>query len=597
MSQKLNNWFRNLRIRNKLMGGFGTIQALLVIIAIVVYVSINSMLKISGWVTHTYKVLGDAKNIGAAMIDQETGMRGFMVAGSDNFLEPYNAGKKSFEEVITSLKETVSDNPAQVERLEEIENLAEEWHDIAADPQIELRRNVDRGTATMDEVVARINEALGKTYMDSIRVVLNDFSAAEEVLLDVRADELESITSKTVLTLIFGSLIALVLGTLISYFFSVDVSSSIARAVNLAKEISKGDLSHRLNVTTTNEIGELAQALDLMSETLSEKEAVTQEIANGNFDVSITLASEKDQLGISLRKMVDTLNDILQRVQEAGNHFSDSAADLSQVSESVFEGATSSASSLEETASSMAEMESQTTSNAQNARKANELASEAAKSASTGQNKMLEMTEAMKEISANADETQKVIKTIDDIAFQTNLLALNAAVEAARAGSHGKGFAVVADEVRNLAQRSAKAAGETAALLENSSRQIAEGVTVSQGTADALTEINEHIHSTSDLIKDISQASDEQSTGISQVNIALNQLDSVTQQNAGNAETMTSSAMDMTRQADELQLFVGKFTIRGGSRTKRVILNSAPEPTPVQQPKPLSLGDNSYGEY
>jgi methyl-accepting chemotaxis protein len=174
---------------------------------------------------------------------------------------------------------------------------------------------------------------------------------------------------------------------------------------------------------------------------------------------------------------------------------------------------------------------------------------------------MQSMTEAMKRITSNSSEIQRVIKVIDDIAFQTNLLALNAAVEAARAGQHGKGFAVVAEEVRNLAARSAKAAKETSELIAKSGHEIEKGDEVATHTADVLNTIVEQIKQTTDLVAGIAIASNEQAQGVNQVSIGLQQIDSVTQQNTAAAEQSASAANEMTGMAASLQQRVAQFKL------------------------------------
>ena len=204
-----------------------------------------------------------------------------------------------------------------------------------------------------------------------------------------------------------------------------------------------------------------------------------------------------------------------------------------------------------------------------NATAANNLASETARAAATGQERMNKLTQAMTQISNNAEETQKVIKTIDDIAFQTNLLALNAAVEAARAGIHGKGFAVVAEEVRNLAARSAKAAAETADLIQNSNNQIEDGVTISEQTAEALNAISANVTKTTDTIAEIASASSEQAEGLKQISTGLEQIDSVTQQNTANAEETASASTEMSTIANLLQKLVRHFNLKEISATNK----------------------------
>ncbi len=259
--------------------------------------------------------------------------------------------------------------------------------------------------------------------------------------------------------------------------------------------------------------------------------------------------------------VIEQVNTALKEVSSIVTQIASAGSQVSSAAQSLSQGATESAASLEEITSTMALMGNQTATNAENATEVNNIATETAGAAQKGQQKMKIMTVSMEQISSNAEETQKVIKTIDDIAFQTNLLALNAAVEAARAGIHGKGFAVVAEEVRNLAARSAKAAAETAELINSSNHQISSGVNIAGETAESLDEIAVNVGKTSQLINEIAAASNEQAQGISQINIGLGQVDAVTQQNTANAEESAAASEELSAQATLLKELVSKFKL------------------------------------
>jgi len=176
------------------------------------------------------------------------------------------------------------------------------------------------------------------------------------------------------------------------------------------------------------------------------------------------------------------------------------------------------------------------------------------------------MNEAISRIKSSSDETAKIIKTIDEIAFQTNLLALNAAVEAARAGEHGKGFAVVAEEVRSLAQRAATAAGETTVMIEDSVNKAREGRKVADQVGEALHEIVEHVNRVSGLVGDIASASQEQAQGVDQVNTAVSQIDQVTQQNASASEESAAAAQQLAAQSHSVKATVQRLVALVGAR-------------------------------
>ncbi|MDX9973459.1 MAG: methyl-accepting chemotaxis protein [FCB group bacterium] len=259
-----------------------------------------------------------------------------------------------------------------------------------------------------------------------------------------------------------------------------------------------------------------------------------------------------------VRAIIDDLTKGAYQVASASSQIAES-------SQQMAEGASEQASTLEETSAALEEMASMTTQNADNARNVDNMVRDIQNSAREGRTSMDEMDGAIRLIKDSSDQTAKILKTIDEIAFQTNLLALNAAVEAARAGEAGKGFAVVAEEVRNLAQRSAEAAKNTASLIEGAQRNAANGVSVSEQVGLALAHIGDSVDKAAQLVAEVSVASSEQAKGIDQVNTAVAQMDSVTQANAANAEETASASGQLSSQSRELREIVVRLASIVGS--------------------------------
>jgi methyl-accepting chemotaxis protein len=298
------------------------------------------------------------------------------------------------------------------------------------------------------------------------------------------------------------------------------------------------------------------------------------------------MASERDRLGISLTQMVRRLSDLMAQVQLASEQIAAGSLQVADGSQTLSQGATESAVSLEEISASMMQLASQTRSNAENAKQANQLTHEAQAAGQEGDRQMTSLIDAMRDINHSSDSITRIIKVIDEIAFQTNLLALNAAVEAARAGQHGKGFAVVAEEVRNLAARSARAAKETAELIEASNARIVRGVEIADNTAVSLKSIVTGTAKVSDLVAEIAAASQEQSGGIDQVSKGLEQIESVTQQATANAEESAAAAEELSGQADHLRRLLAIFKVKGGRqpvafRDERQKTATAGNPSPI----------------
>jgi methyl-accepting chemotaxis protein len=267
------------------------------------------------------------------------------------------------------------------------------------------------------------------------------------------------------------------------------------------------------------------------------------------------------------------LSGSISKLEGASQSINDASEQVAASSQDMADGASQQASSLEETSASLEELSSMTKRNDESAQQVNRLSEEARKAATKGNQSMARMNESMAELKNSTDETSKIIKAIDEIAFQTNLLALNAAVEAARAGQAGLGFAVVAEEVRRLALRTSDAAKETEAIIERSRDAANGGVSVASDVGDILEEIDQKTQKVNELVAEITAASLEQSQGLDQINKAMSHVDGVTQKNAAGAEQNSSAAANLRSDARELTVVVQELMELIGDESKEFTLN------------------------
>lgn len=280
---------------------------------------------------------------------------------------------------------------------------------------------------------------------------------------------------------------------------------------------------------------------------------------------------------LMVRSIMKLITNLAETLAAGADETSSAAGQVSASGQILAEGATEQAASLEETSASLEEMTSMVKRNSDAAQQAKEISTETRAAADAGANAVEQMRQSMASIKGSSDEVAKIVKNIDEIAFQTNILALNAAVEAARAGEAGAGFAVVAEEVRNLAQRSAQAARETSTRIQDAIVKTGHGVEVSTKVAGSLQEIIEKARLVDDLVGQIAVASKEQAQGITQVNIAVTEMDKVTQSNAASAEESASAAQEMHAQAtlqksavdDLLAMIHGRKEDKKVTETKR----------------------------
>lgn len=303
------------------------------------------------------------------------------------------------------------------------------------------------------------------------------------------------------------------------------------------------------------------------------------------------------QIKDNINALIERMDQGFGQVSVSAEQVAGAAQQISSGSQFLAQGTSEQASTLEEVASSLQELSSMAGHSAANAKEAKGLSDRARSRTTAGVESMERLSEAMEKIKASSDETARIVKTIDEIAFQTNLLALNAAVEAARAGDAGKGFAVVAEEVRNLAMRSAEAAKSTAQLIEGSVKNAQGGVELNAEVMASLREIQGHVVQVSEVMDEIATGAEQQSQGVGQINVAVEQMNQVTQQTAANAEQSSSASEELTAQADDLRHLVGAFTI---SRAEARPVDSDARhwdeaPGPGKSARPPKGGPNGAG--
>lgn len=288
------------------------------------------------------------------------------------------------------------------------------------------------------------------------------------------------------------------------------------------------------------------------------------EMAKGNLNIENAQEYQGDFINISnaLNGIIESLNPVMQDIYNSAEQVSSGAGQVSDGSQALAQGSTEQASAIQELTASITEIADQTKNNAVDANQARELTSVVMDNAKKGNAQMNVMQQSMVDINTSSQDISKIIKVIDDIAFQTNILALNAAVEAARAGQHGKGFAVVAEEVRSLAARSSDAVKVTTTLIEGSINKVKVGTKIADETAAALMDIVAGIEKVTDLVSNIAVASNEQATGIAQINTGIEQVAQVVTQNSATAEESAAASEEMSSQAELLKERINQFQLR-----------------------------------
>ncbi|RRO12380.1 methyl-accepting chemotaxis protein [Pectobacterium aquaticum] len=517
------NFLKNMRIGNRLFLGFGLLIILTLTLSSLEYVFIKNIEKEVDKITEDRIVKTNLlRDIRDHLNNNIQTVRDIILLPGDKRQEKQNL-RQTITAITTASNATYShlDNIIKFgkgrELFDELTGIRKQYG-ITIDQAITyaLEGTDEQATAFLFNDVAKIQ----KSYFTKLSELLD----YQQENVDKSKVEAKLFISEALFWTLLLSAFSAILGMLIAWLLTRSVTAPLSIALSSAQRIGEGDLRGTIAVDSRDEVGQLLEAMrDMQS---------------------------------SLTKTVITVRDNAESVATASIQIAQGNADLSSRTEEQ-------ASALEETSSTMTQLGMTVKNNADNARQADQLAKNASTVAQQGGQVVDDVVATMKAIDESSRSIADIINVIDSIAFQTNILALNAAVEAARAGEQGRGFAVVAGEVRSLAQRSAEAAKEIKTLITTSVERVEQGSDLANKAGETMQQVVGAIRQLTDTVAEISSASAEQSTGVDQVGIAVNQMDQTTQQNAALVEESAAAALSLQDQADLLVRAVSVFKVAG----------------------------------
>lgn len=423
--------------------------------------------------------------------------------------------------------------------------------------------------------LANQNEEALDLFRSEARPVLNEIMAAAEGLKELNItlgnEVSQSLSMQSALTIII--IIAVIAVTIcISILFAVKIARSFSAPIiqvrDASRQLAQGDLAIRLQIDTSDEVGEMARSFSaasaMMREIIQEVGRILGEIAANNFDIHIDTEFKGDfkDIQAALESIVQSLSDTMRQINEASSQVALGAGQMSESAQSLAEGATEQAGAVEELTATIENVTSEAEASADNAKTAYEQAKEYEKEAEIGNNEMKQLIQAMEHISETSKKIENIITEIEDIASQTNLLSLNASIEAARAGEAGKGFAVVADQIGKLASDSARSAVNTRELIGSAISEIEMGNAIMQKTSEALEKVIAGIKILAEVSNKSSEMSSAQAVTMKQVEQGVEQISSVVQTNSAAAQETSATSEELSAQSENLKALVDQFQLK-----------------------------------
>lgn len=527
--------FANLNMSQKLYTGFGVV---LLVILLLVLSTWRGFDQVDGAVKHnihTYNVINASADLLVSLVNIETGARGFVITGRDQFLGPLESGERDFQSNLDLLRQLTKDNPAQQRRLAETQAMHDQWLREDINIYLELRRQVVAGQQSFEALIERVATGSSKVKVDAMRRLISDIQGEERALLAQRTASMNAAKFLSLTILLAGGVIATLLAMSVAFVMSRSIAGRLQQVVEVARSIAQGRLDSRIQRGGRDEIGVLLDAFATMQERLREMIGQIRVGAGQLVEAAQNISSASTQLSVSTQEQSQAASSMAATVEELTvsiNHVADNANEAHALSSDSGRQSAEGGAVIQETLASMQSI-------------ADTVQGAAAQIAELGQ---------------HSDQISSIVNVIKEIADQTNLLALNAAIEAARAGEQGRGFAVVADEVRLLAQRTA-----------NSTQEITEMIKKIQvGTRNAVSNMEVGVQQVSGGLEQASQAGDaivaiRQASGrvvdvVDQISLALREQTVASQDVARNVERIAQMSMhnseavaDTSRTAQGLQ--------------------------------------------
>jgi methyl-accepting chemotaxis protein len=571
-------------VGTKIGTGFGVALAIFVIVGVESYRNVETQTEDAALVAHTNEVIATLSQVISALQDAETGQRGYLITGDEDYLAPYMAGVAAVEVHRKHLADLVSDNPRQEARAEALSGLISEKLAEMTRPII-ARRTQDFAAAQ-----AIVIAGDGKRAMDNVREAIRTMADSEAALLASRATASEAATRVASLTIVWGTAIAILIAGLVGFFITRDVAGPLRNLTAAVERITVGDLGATVDMgERSDEVGALGRAFGRMTASLRSMAAVADQIAAGDLRASLQPQSSADVLGHALVTMIENLRRQIGGMVEGAAVLGSAASEIVASTAQLASGASESAAAVSQTTTTVEEIRQTSHMASQKARSVSDAAQRAVQISQNGRKstddavagmsrirtQMEAIGESMMRLSEQTQAIGQIIASVEDLAAQSNLLAVNAAIEAAKAGEQGRGFGVVAQEVKSLAEQSRAATDRVRAILNDIQKATTAAVMATEQGNKAVeaggrqTEIaGESIQALAGTVTEAAQAatqiaasSQQQLVGMDQVAGAMENIKQASTQNVASARQLETSARNLSELGQRLKALVENYTV------------------------------------
>lgn len=577
-------------VGRKIGSGFALALGIMAIIGTVSYRNTEGITATAGWVAHTHEVLGGLSKLLAALVNTETGERGYIITGEERYLEVHRAGRLAAQEQLAALRTLTRDNQQRLALLEPLVN-GPEGKLAVSDRHVAARKDPVRGFEAARRLVV---EGKGKAAMDEIRRIVAEIEAEERALLATRSSDALASARNTKLTILLGTLIAALAVGLAGMLITRDIAVPLAAVSTTAERIADGDLTVSMAATDRqDEVGALVRTFSRMTDSLNATSSAAGKIAAGDLRVKVQPRSDKDVLGNAFASMVASLQRLTSDLTEGATVLGASASEIVAATSQLAASATESAVAVSQTTMTVEEVRQTAKVASEKARALADSAQKATQSAASGRKSTEDVAAGMQRIRQQMDaialsmgrlgeQSQaiaQIVATVEDLATQSNLLAVNAAIKAAEAGEHGKGFGVVALEVRSLAEQSRQATSQVRTLLgeiqkatsaavlatEQGSKAVDGGSQQTEVAAESIKALAANVSEAALAATQVAASSQQQLVGVDQVVTAMQNIQQASSQNVVSAQQMEVAARNLNELGQRLKQMVQRYKLEPGT--------------------------------